>query len=318
MLVNAQTEQPPVELPTASAIVGVQFITTTTSTGSGTESVTEQLLVWSNDGQTRLWSTAGELLRTFDEQCDDDCFVNGALLSPDGQQLLTYLDTGAASLWNFASAERTASLVGHTASILAAAWYGPYVATASVDGTVQVWDADSGESVVTLRGHRPGERVLGVHWLEDGRLLTFSQTDGAFASLPGSLRLWQIFDEDNQPLCRQADNPRCHVMSQTLVDQSHGDTFSALRWLDNATIVTTRLDGTATRWDVDTGESVTLPGKGEQPNTVVWNPTGNGLLSYTPDGVGELWEIGATRVGRSGRVGRASTQCPLVARWSVD
>ena len=305
VLVNLRTEQP-LQIPTDSEIAGLQFITTTAST----RPATEQLLVSTSDGRTQLWSTEGELLRSFDEQCAGDCAVNGALLSPDGRQLLTYLDTGDASLWDFASGEQMAWLEGHTASILSADWRDQYVATASVDGTAIVWDANTGEALVTLRGQRADERMLGIHWLDDGRLFTYSQgnrTDRA----PGSLRLWQIFDEDDQLLCRETDNPRCHFMGQALLDQGPTDTYSALRWLDNTTVVAARLDGSATRWDVENGESATLPGDMALPSTVVWSPTGDRLLRYTPEGVGEQW-----RLGPRGWVMHKEMAEPVrVARW---
>jgi WD40 repeat protein len=300
ILVNMATEGPPLQLPVGSGIIGLQFISAPATADSETGSGPEQLLVWSEDGQTSLWSTDGELLRNFDEQCDEGCAVNGALLSPDGERLLTYQDTGVASLWDFANAEYLAPLVGHEASILAAAWYGNLVATASLDGTARIWDTDFGEVVVTLRGHRDfdpvsgaRERVLGVQWLEDGRLFTYSQAwaESRSSALPGSLRLWQILDEDGQPLCRDADEPPCHFMSETLVDEYPIDTFKTLRWMDDNSVVSTRFDGTATFWDLSDGKSATLSGSDDQDVIIVWSPTGERLLRYTRDGSGTLWQL---------------------------
>lgn len=322
LLVDVQNGQSLHQLLTDFAIEGLQFIATSMETSPEAEPATEQLVVWGANGQTRLLSTAGELLKSFDEQCEDDCTVKGVQLSSDGQRLLTYLETGVASLWDFENAEKASALEGHTASILAAAWYGNYVATASVDGTARVWDANRGKEVITLRGHRTDERVLGVHWLEDGRLLTYSQAEGGPNPLPGSLRQWLIFDEDGQPLCRQGNTPPCHALSQALVDPENIADFDSLRWLDDSTIASTRRDGTATHWGVDSGESVTLPGNPEQ-STVVWNPTGEFLLTYAPSEMvtqsfGTLWQLGQQEWVKAREITKTGNAVWLPAGLLID
>jgi WD40 repeat protein len=74
-------------------------------------------------------------------------------------------------------------LRGHTDDVLSVAWSpdGKRLATGSVDKTAKVWDAASGEQVLTLRGH--GGRVESVLWSPDGKRL-------ATASWDETARVW--------------------------------------------------------------------------------------------------------------------------------
>ena len=57
------------------------------------------------------------------------------------------------------------------------------LASGSADGTVIVWDADTGEQLLALAGHT-GD-VMSVAWSPDGKTL-------ASGSYDGTIILWQI------------------------------------------------------------------------------------------------------------------------------
>ena len=63
------------------------------------------------------------------------------------------------------------SLVGHSAAVRSVSWSpdGMRLASASWDGTAKVWDAASGEVLLTLKGHSSG--LLCVAWRPDGKRL---------------------------------------------------------------------------------------------------------------------------------------------------
>ena len=77
---------------------------------------------------------------------------------------------------------------GHAGYVSAVAWSpdGKRIASASADGTVQVWDAFTGDHAYVYRGHADfalghithGEGVNSVAWSMDGRHIASAGTDG--------------------------------------------------------------------------------------------------------------------------------------------
>jgi WD40 repeat protein len=57
-------------------------------------------------------------------------------------------------VWDAVTGEKLFELAGHTASVSALAYSsdGRQIATSSNDGTIRLWDADTGEPQITLQG----------------------------------------------------------------------------------------------------------------------------------------------------------------------
>jgi eukaryotic-like serine/threonine-protein kinase len=74
---------------------------------------------------------------------------------------------------------------GHTAEVWALAWSpdSTRIASASSDGTVQVWDAMSGQHGFIYRGHRGP--VQTVAWSPDGTKIASGGTDQ-------TVQAWQV------------------------------------------------------------------------------------------------------------------------------
>jgi hypothetical protein len=106
------------------------------------------------------------------------------VFSPDGRTLAGANQSGTVRLWDPATGQLRAELLGHTAC---ARWIafspdGQIIATASDDANVRLWDVSTGQEKVTLRGHAGS--VRSVAFSPDGRTLASGAVDG-------TVRLWR-------------------------------------------------------------------------------------------------------------------------------
>lgn len=234
-------------------------------------------LTWGVGDDVHLWSITAAEIRPFGV---DAGVVQGIQLTPDKQSVLLFLNSGLAQQYAIDAGELLAQYTGHSRRILAAAWYNGYLATGSIDGTARIWDATTGQALITLAGHTgsiPGRAdVLGVHWLADGRLMTYGED--------GSLRTWQIFDEQGLPLCNGVDRfglPRCYAHSRAFT--AYTEEISFARWLDNDTILTVEGDGTARHLTLSTGAMITQAAEPDLYPEVRWDPQGEQVLTYVEE-----------------------------------
>jgi WD40 repeat protein len=119
--------------------------------------------------------------------------LTGAAFSPDGRRVVTASWDNTARIWDVGSAQQIAVLTGQEAvrtdfeslQSLTGAAFSPdsrRVVTASVDGTARIWNVETHEQIVVLRGHLG--RVTAAEFSPDGRhVLTASEDKTA--------RLWE-------------------------------------------------------------------------------------------------------------------------------
>ena len=83
------------------------------------------------------------------------------------------------------AASHLLALKGHTAPVFSVSFSpdGTRLASASMDGTVKVWDAATGQETLTLQGHAKG--VRSVCFSPDGTRL-------ASASMDGTVKVWDV------------------------------------------------------------------------------------------------------------------------------
>ncbi|MFX0197020.1 MAG: TIR domain-containing protein [Candidatus Hodarchaeota archaeon] len=118
-------------------------------------------------------------------------FSSSVAWSPDGR-LIAFATGGEGTvhLWETNGKETdtfdTIKLIGHTSgSIFGLEWSptGEFLASASDDNTVRIWEIRTGDCILTLTGHTSD--VKDVAWSMDGKKL-------ATASLDNTIRLWNV------------------------------------------------------------------------------------------------------------------------------
>ena len=158
--------------------------------------------------------------------------------------------------------------VGHTAAVWACAVSadGRFIASASSDQTVRVWDAKTGEQLASLNGHTA--TVNGCAFSPDGTLV-------ASASADRTVRIWD----------RERGMER-------LVIEGHGHVVNRCTFGPDGTwIVSASADGTLKTWDVETGaELSTNAGHTDFLTDCAVAHDGSYIVSASFDGTLKLWD----------------------------
>jgi WD40 repeat protein len=174
---------------------------------------------------------------------------------------------------------------------------GDSIATSSSDGTIRIWDLETGRLVESLEAH--SSWVICAEFSPEGELLLSGDHDGA-------VRLWstQSWSEIG-----------------TLV--GHTDLVSDVDFVPNGSMaVSTSFDNTVIIWDVEKGEKLyELAFDAKYVNAVDIDPTGNNLVvalgADHPDGIrAELIDLNTRE--NMGTV-RGHEPWPVAfARWAQD
>ena len=157
---------------------------------------------------------------------------------------------------------------GHDSWVEAVAYApdGQSLATASVDKTVKLWDAETGECQQTLTGH--DARVTGVAYAPDGQSL-------ATASWDNTVKLWD------------AETGECQQMLTGHDSEVTGVAYAP----DGQSLATASEDKTVKLWDAETGEcQQTLTGHDNRVTGVAYAPDGQSLATASWDKTVKLWD----------------------------
>ncbi|KAL3923347.1 MAG: hypothetical protein SGILL_001714 [Bacillariaceae sp.] len=163
------------------------------------------------------------------------------------------------------------NLVGHSRGINDVCWSNgvdPFVATASDDKTVRIWDAQASEQLVEFRGH--DNFVFCCQFNPASNLVV----SGSFDE---TVKLWDVRSGD---------------CVSTL--PAHSDPVTAVSFnRDGTCVVSASHDGLMRVWDVGTGECLkTIFAAGNPPvSHVTYVPNGKYVLAGTLDSALRLWPI---------------------------
>lgn len=118
-----------------------------------------------------------------------DTFASLAVFDPTGQRLATarYLE-GMADIWDAQTGDKIITLAAPSlVSAIAFSPNGESIATGHDDGTIRLWDTQTGAQQLVLHGH--GGAVVYVVFTPDGSRLASSGEDGL-------VRVWALDLDD--------------------------------------------------------------------------------------------------------------------------
>jgi WD40 repeat protein len=162
---------------------------------------------WYEDNSARLWdiSNARQILIPQVQSPG----ITSIALTPDGQRLLTGIRSGTITVWDIASGQELLSLNGHTGMVTciavtpasgtaSACRFCQRIVTGSVDGTVRIWDAVSGQELLGLNAHTGPVRSVAV--TPDGQRILTGSDDGTVqiweAASPEQTTHWARQDQE--------------------------------------------------------------------------------------------------------------------------
>ena len=160
---------------------------------------------------------------------------------------------------------------GHTMRVTSVAWSpnGQYIASGSLDKTVQVWAADSGDHrrPFIYRGHAAG--VNAVAWSPNSQQVVSGAADAR-------VDIWNA-----------------HTGEQAIHCSGHTDAVTTVAWSpDGNTVASGSADGTVRLWDAATGtQRLVYRGHTGSINSVCWSPNSLHLASGSADTTVQILDV---------------------------
>jgi WD40 repeat protein len=217
-------------------------------------------------------------------------------------------ETGVIDIRDATTGASVLSFPGHDPDVNDVAFSpdGSMLATTGDDGTLKVWDPDTGDNLWTFAGSRDvwgpsfsGDgSLVAAAWGAEGRTRVLDASDGRVIRTITLAAGDTAFSPDGRML---AVAPRWNEWGDVLVFDLRtgsvlfrlGGFFGRVAWApDGPWIATASGDGTATVWDGRTGKPrFTLYGHRAPLFSVDWSPDGSRLVTASDDGTARIWEV---------------------------
>lgn len=198
-----------------------------------------------------------------------------AQFSPDGMSFVTSGgDPNGVEVWRVDPFELILTLVGHAGVVYDAVFdpSGSRIATASIDGTVRVWNTADGQLDVTFGVE--GTPLVPA-FSNDGTLLAATSIDAT--GIEGFVRIWDLETEREIRVLTPPDGVTVNLA------------FSPDDKLLAVTRVTPALEALSPQiFDVRTGLSTTL--EGQRATDIGFTPDGSRILTAGDDGTVRIWD----------------------------
>jgi WD40 repeat protein len=193
-------------------------------------------------------------------------FVHSVAFSPDGTRLASSWGDYTVTIWD-ADSWRAIFTLRDAGTRVAFSADGKFIATTGLpEGGLKVWDAHSGATVATLRGHT--REAVSIAFSRDGARL-------ATGSLDNTAKVWDARSG------REITTLRGHA----------GLIISVAFSPDGRRVVTGSWDNTAKVWDSATGgEIATLRGHNSKVNSVAFSPDGKRIATGSWDTTAKVWD----------------------------
>ncbi len=257
--------------------------------------------------------------------------IRSVAWSPDGRYLASGSTDGSVQVWEALTGRPILSYRGHQrwlklGAVQAVAWMPvtqaqlslPHysIISASLDGTVQLWDASTGVTLLTYKNH-DGQGVYAAAWSPDGQSI-------ASAGADSSVQVWSAADgrliytyrghqgiivavawsPDGAQVASAGSDSTIQCWgalqrSRTVTYTGHTQGVNAVAWSPDSQpdakpprgrVASGASDTSVQIWDALTGQKYsTYRAHRDTIRSVAWSPDGSALASGSDDGTVHVW-----------------------------